>query len=698
MKQEKLLKTTHLFFLTGIQVSLLIFLMEWVYRGSFSNTVIWLREYIRPFIYNFLLLFLLFGSLRIFRRRLWILFSFILSLVFLFLALACNVKQEIRGEPVLPADLLLGAEARNMASFFSGSLMIGLVIGLILLVIVVSLIVYKVPNQKKITINRLATAFLLLVFFFITINFERSEEGTFLKKAGNIHSNFWDQKDTYQKNGVLASFVLNMKWLTQEVPENYSKKTINAITDNLEQLSYEQTEKPNIIMIMSEAFWDPTSLENVKYNLDPIPFFHKLQREQTVGNLTVPVFGGSTANTEFEALTGMSTQFLPYGSVPYLHYVRKPIPALPYILSGYGYDTTAIHTWHHWFYNRTEVYRNFGFDRFISIEFLENPIPDNAFVHDKTITDEIVKKLKTNSGNPNFIFAVTTQNHGPYSETEKKPYATIQVTSNAKQDGLSKGSRNMLEYYADNLVEADKELKRLIDEVEKMDQKTMVVFFGDHLPLLGNDYKVYRQTGFYKEDKSFDEYTKMYTTPLIIWDNYTSNKENLTIGSSLLAPIILDRAGLSGSYLTDYLFQNYRKGLISKVPRSDFLASINMSEKIIEEINLLQYDMLFGKMFGLQGQKISPNKYYRLGYSEPIIEQISDRGMEGKNWLILEGANFTGSSEVYVNGELVHKKTVDGGMIMIPANGLSGNLEIKIIIPDSNGKILAQSKPVSISK
>ena len=35
-----------------------------------------------------------------------------------------------------------------------------------------------------------------------------------------------------------------------------------------------------------------------------------------------------TANVEFEALTGFSNAFLPYGSIPYQQYVRDAVPSL----------------------------------------------------------------------------------------------------------------------------------------------------------------------------------------------------------------------------------------------------------------------------------------------------------------------------------------------------------------------------------
>ena len=83
-------------------------------------------------------------------------------------------------------------------------------------------------------------------------------------------------------------------------------------------------ERPDIIMVMSESFWDPTRLPGVTITPDPIPNVRALQS----GHVFSPEFGGMTANVEFEALTGFSNAFLPYGSIPYQQYVREPLPSL----------------------------------------------------------------------------------------------------------------------------------------------------------------------------------------------------------------------------------------------------------------------------------------------------------------------------------------------------------------------------------
>ena len=52
---------------------------------------------------------------------------------------------------------------------------------------------------------------------------------------------------------------------------------------------------------MGETFWDPTQMEGVIFTEDIV---ENLKKHKT-GNIMAPVFGGGTANTEFEALTGL---------------------------------------------------------------------------------------------------------------------------------------------------------------------------------------------------------------------------------------------------------------------------------------------------------------------------------------------------------------------------------------------------------
>jgi phosphoglycerol transferase MdoB-like AlkP superfamily enzyme len=693
MSNIKLKETLISLTLTAIQSFFTVFFIEVLYRGGFGPAFQWTLEYTRPFTYNFILLFTLLASFHIFNRKLYIAFSFLLSIPLLFLGLSSQVKQGIRGVPVLPTDLSLAAEAKSMAEFFSATLLFWTIVGVITLTLIIIFLVYKVPNQKKFNGIKLISSLVLFVSFLIILRIESTSDTSFLKRNLMIIYQMTDQKLTYQQDGVIGGFVQNLKWLKQEKPEGYSASAIKEITSKSEVPNYTtDNEKPNIIMIMNEAFWDPTVMENVVFNKDPIPYFHQLEKEQSSGSLIVPVFGGSTVNTEFEALTGLSTQFLPFGSIAYLNFVKKPLPSLPYILREQGYDTTAIHSWHHWFYDRSGVYKDLGFDRFISVEYMEEPLAFGPFYHEKSVTDEILKKLKLdNEGKPNFIFSVTTQNHGPYATDQKYSFANIET--HLKGDAsFSDAAENMLEVYSDNLTEIDKELERLINAVNEMDQKTMIVLFGDHLPLLGNNYQVYQEADYYKDTKSYEEYLRMYSTPLLIWDNFSDRKDDLNIGSTMLTPLILERAGLNGNYLTDYLLTKYQNGEFSNIPRQDFLAEEKIDNKTLEELKMLQYDILFGKMYGTEDKKIETSKDYRLGYSNPKVTGISTAKNEGKKVHVIKGQNFTYKSYVYINGVEADKISGDATKIIIPFTKLKKGAEIIVKVIDQNEKVLSNSK------
>ncbi|MFB3170426.1 LTA synthase family protein [Neobacillus sp. 179-C4.2 HS] len=699
MSNIKIKDTISSFIVSAIQSLLTIFFIEMLYRGGFGEAFQWTREYTRPFTYNFLLLFLLLAGLHIFKRKMYIVVSFIVTIPLLFLGLASYIKQGIRGVPVLPTDLSLAAEARSMAEFFSGTLLFWTIVGLITLTILIIMLVLKVPNPKGHNKTKLISSLVLLVLFLLIFRIESTSDTSFLKRNLMIVYLMTDQKLTYQQDGVIGGFVQNLKWLKQEKPPGYSASAVKEIISKSKvAANAPDTEKPNIIMIMNEAFWDPTVMENVEFNKDPLPFYHQLEKEQSSGSLNVTVFGGSTVNTEFEALTGLSTQFLPTGSIAYLNFVKKPLPSLPSILREQGYDTTAIHSWHHWFYDRSGVYEDLGFDRFISVEYMEEPLAFGPFFHDKTVTDEILKKLeRDNEGKPNFIFAVTTQNHGPYATDQKYSFANIetQLKGNA---AFSDEAENMLEVYSDNLTEIDKELQRLVEEVNKINQKTIIVLFGDHLPLLGNNYQVYQEANYYNDTKTYEEYLKMYTTPVLIWDNFSDRQDDLNIGSTMLTPVILERAGLSGNYLTNYLLTKYQSGEFSKIPRADFLAEEKIDNQTLNELKMLQYDILFGKMYGMEDKKIEVSKNYRLGYSDPKVTGISTSTVDGKKVLIIKGKNFTYNSYVYMNGKAAGKISSDATKIIIPYSKIKDGTEIIVKITDQNEKVLSSSNKYKYKK
>ena len=149
----------------------------------------------------------------------------------------------------------------------------------------------------------------------------------------------WDQKENYAFNGFTLAFALNLPMANVAAPAGYSADAISDIPRAAGRRRV-PADKPDIIIVMSESFWDPTRLPGVTHHArsDRRPCARCAR-----ATMFSPEFGGMTANVEFEALTGFSNAFLPYGSIPYQQYVRRPLPSLATFLRGEGYVTRALH-------------------------------------------------------------------------------------------------------------------------------------------------------------------------------------------------------------------------------------------------------------------------------------------------------------------------------------------------------------------
>ncbi len=697
MKAGALLrKISRPIFLSLIISFIFFVLIESIYLGGVSNFLNWLGQYPSEAIYFLLFLILLNGALLLFNNRLFFLFSVVINTLFCILAYSSYTKERLRGDPLLPTDISMASEAKNMLQYFSNlsvSLWVILVLSVIGYFAIIIFGLIKIKNTKRMKQSFILPVLFLIGFIVFFYQDVYSKTG-FVKNAFTIEIDPYNQKENFQKHGVLLSFIRGFNDLGEE-PPNYSAKTIKGILADIDSETEEDGEKPNIIIIQSEAFWDPTVLENVKFNKDPLPYFHELTENFSSGTINLPVYGGGTVNSEFEVLTGMTNQFLPAGTVPYTHLINEPIPALPNILTNSGYQATAIHPYHNWFYQRDSVFKYLGFDNFLSLEFFPEPVQDMMYYRDDEIYQEIIKKLEEDE-KPQFIYAITMQNHGPYKTDAKKFYASMEADLKDTNTDFSPEAKAMLEFQTDNLVEMDKQLKSLIGYLEKSNRKTIVAYFGDHLPLLGDNYLVYNESGYFENDQTYEGYQKMFTTPLLIWNNFDDKKENLEMSSPFLGPYLLELAGVKGYYLTDYL-NGLRKNGKSYLPRLDYVQHSTLSEEDISAFKLLQYDILLGRQYGLTEKRIEkdPNNNFRLGYGDPHIKSAKKtKYKNGDKALLLKGEFFTTSCQVYINGEAVDSTYEDENTLyaFIPDGTKTKDVQMKIF--DSQNKLLSVSNKV----
>lgn len=579
---------------------ILTFAIEVIHRNGLVNAFEWCFNAPRIFLTNYivvlaimLLIYSICGCIYI--------TSSIGSFALLVLSLASSYKEKFLGEPLYPSNLLLKREGINIFPLLQEQMGFVILLLIILASILIFLLRLYLPRLK---IGYIPRAFIGLLAFIILLNISYLKPAPLRDLLSNAEMGeiTWKQDDNYKKNGLVLSFFRNIKNAVISKPVGYSKESIRNVINEIDVDSSETAEspkEPNIIFVMNEAFWDPTVMKSAKFSQDPIPTFRKLQKDYTSGWLLSPVYGGMTANVEFEVLTGNSISFLPQGSVPYQQFINHDILSLASVLKGQGYYTTAVHSYFGWFWNRNSVYRNMGFDTFISSENMKNAKYEGAYIADSEVSKEIIKQIDE-SEQPVFIYAVTMQNHGPY---DKKRYKAnvIKVTGN-----ISGKSINLLETYARGLKDADEALKILVDYASKIDQPTMIVFFGDHMPLLGDNYWVYTDDGYLSSansaDWSLDDYKKMRSVPVVIWTNYKQKKREIKdMSYSFLGIYVLKMAG---KQIPPYL--NFVDNVYKTLPGFIYELKIdpegnlhpgddNKYKKLMNEYWLMQYDRMFGK-------------------------------------------------------------------------------------------------------
>ena len=346
-------------------------------------------------------------------------------------------------------------------------------------------------------------------------------------------------------------------------PEGFSKS---------EAAGWETGEQPglgkdvNIIMVMNEAFSDITdgSMFNWAEGDDPLPNLHALQNDPhaLTGHIVVPGFAGGTANTEFDVLTGMQTNALSDTTTSAMRVINRNLDSLFRVFGADGYRTSFYHPGDAWFYNRENVYRWLGAENTVFAKDMQDPEYKGRWVTDDYMAGQIEEEFETavSEGRPLFNYTTTIQNHMSYTADkygEGHTFAPVSVTAD-----ISDETRTMLEVYTEGVRDADAMLGRLTTYFAERSEPVVLVFYGDHLPYLGDNQKGYAELGsevaIAENDRT--DILCSYKTPYVIWTNAAAADaldweaaakqlvlpEDGTVSAAFLGSVLLDLTGRGG--------------------------------------------------------------------------------------------------------------------------------------------------------
>ncbi len=609
---------------TGCLALVLNFIVESLSRRSVYECFKYFFNEPFVFFYNALIIMLTLSVALLTKKRNF--FFALISILWLASSITNFVMLGFRTTPFAATDLsVLDSAISLIGVYFTPIQIVFLAIGLVLLIAGIVVVWIKCPKEKTHFFKSATAVAAIVVIFVISTNASI--------KANAISTTFGNLAEAYEQYGFAYCFSCSIIDTGIDKPQDYSEEEMDRILAKVDNDSKSvfngngstgesageasQGVKPNVIMVQLESFFDPENLKSLSYSESPVPVFSKLKQEYSSGYLTVPALGAGTANTEFEVLTGMSTDFFGAGEYPFKTVLKSSVSeSIPYNLGELGYSSHAIHNHTSNFYGRNTVYSNLGFDSFSGIEYMNSiEYTPMGWAKDNVLTSEIMKALDS-TDNQDFVFTVSVQAHGRYPNNVDDPDQTISVYG---IDDASKQSE--FEYYLTQIHETDAFIGDLIEKLQNYSEPVILVLYGDHLPSLGiTDEELVNGS--------------VYQTEYVIWNNMGLEKKDCDLSSYQLSAKVMELLGRNNGILTK-LHQNR-----------------NLDESYQHDLELLEYDMLYGNKYVYGSTDAYTPTNMQMGTLPTTITdvQISDDG------LTVYGSNFTKWSKVYVRDS--QKETV----------------------------------------
>lgn len=508
-----------------------------------------------------------------------------------------------RSTPFVPWDLLSVRTAASVAQnydFTPTPRMIVVTVLFVLLMVAVC-VLRKVPRIKlPIRLGSAVLCGLALCLFVNTL-----QQETFQNKH-YLYPFLFTPAYMTKVNGMAVTFAMDLAYVAVDKPEGYSaeqaQKTLEQYgnTDNVFADDEENTndsknrgedannkDLPNIIVIMDEAFSDLSVVGDLETNEDYMPFMHKMQQgaDHTItGYAQVSVCGGNTANSEFEFLTGNTMSFLPSGSIPYQQYITKDTPSLASYLASLGYETYAQHPYYASGWNREKVYPLLGFEHLNFIDDYANKTYVRKYVSDDADMQHIIDTYENKEdGKPAFIFNVTMQNHGGYTDAFSDLSEDVHATNYNSE---------VLDRYLSLIRLTDQSLEKLVDYFSTVDEKTVIVFFGDHQPSDTVAAQVQDSMLLPGESVPDEQLRKRYQVPYLVWANYDidgATQQNTSL--NYLSAEVLKAAGVPTDAYQNFLLDLQKSyPVMSAAGRTD---ASDADENMLNTYKKLQYYNLF---------------------------------------------------------------------------------------------------------
>lgn len=525
--------------------------------------------------------------------------NLILTIVCLLITIISYYKIQILEVPLFVTDVFLLKNILQIAGygnlFFEPTIIV--IIILLAELLFIQYIILKKQDKRKITVKEIVVRIILAIIVFVVI-----ASACVTNKEGNlfyISNKQFEFMVNYSSYGATFMFFKSIENLFPEKAEGYSENTIKEMKDEIqnEPITDNKSEekiKPNVIAVMAESLFDITKVDKLEFSEDPLKNIREISNEYYSGNIVSPSYAGGTSVVEFEFLTGFTSNFYGTNIYPYSQYVNAEVNSMVRTYDSNNYQCIAMHPNKGSFYNREVAYDFLGFEEKIFLEDMDIKEENKTYVGghktDVELAREIIKTYENASKDENkFIFAITMQNHSPHIYDN---YTKYDISMECKDNSISEKDKGTVLAYAQGVYNTDKAFKELVDYFENIEEPTIIVLFGDHLPGITAIQNLYYGSNNLKK----------HQTPYCVYANYDIEeiKFEENISAANLGLKVMEMANIDVPWYYEYLENIYEQ---YPVITNQFIFNKNneiCTNTEIEEIknyHILQYDLLHKRKY-----------------------------------------------------------------------------------------------------
>jgi phosphoglycerol transferase MdoB-like AlkP superfamily enzyme len=420
----------------------------------------------------------------------------------------------------------------------------------------------------------------------------------------------WDQRSNYLFRGAtLYTLQEGARYFADaHVPPD--RDLAKSAADNLLDNSTATPAEPgnftprNVHIVLLESFWDAALLKKAGYNQDPLaPAFRRLWKRTGYAHAMSPVFGGYTANAEFEILCGFPVV---EDNVKFERQLLNDVPCLPHLLAGLGYHTVASHPNVPVFWNRVNAYRRMGFQTYWSKPDFQLDDMNRNFLSDASLYRQVLEKISApgDNGQPLLNYIVTYFGHWNYPLNDVRP-EKVTATSTVEE----------VRTYANTMYYKSLELLAFLEKLQAQDPDSIIVLFGDHLPFMGENFAGYVDSGVLaaKRSEFSDNMFRFYvSTPLIIIDGTRGPVKTGDVAIYEIPALLLDLLHLDGPAIMDYTqppdgikvrplpglhFNLMADGSIEVCKEPPYSEACQASSRWLQDVLVVNDDLFIGEQF-----------------------------------------------------------------------------------------------------